>query len=171
LLERLGSDWSIVGLEGAGTVHASALSSTPSFSKLRLRSNSFFSCKIDSIVIEPDEEPVSTGKSASATNVFNVWPSELVDHQMTSGNLTSVYPLARRNRATSSDADGSIIATWRVLDWCSAQQNLVLLSRVRVDGTSLPTTSSAVWDTLVALSYQRPAAKNVIPYNGRFTTV
>jgi hypothetical protein len=90
---------------------------------------------------------------------------------MTSGNLTSVYPLARRNRATSSDADGSIIATWRVLDWCSAQQNLVLLSRVRVDGTSLPTTSSAVWDTLVALSYQRPAAKKVIPYNDPFTTV
>lgn len=66
ILDRLGKDSTTFGLAGAWTVHACFASSTPSFSKLRLRSKVFFSCKIDSIVIGfSAAEPVSEGKSAS----------------------------------------------------------------------------------------------------------
>jgi hypothetical protein len=74
MLERLGRDAKTVGLDGAGTVHSHFPSSTPSFSKLRLRSKVFFSCSIDSIVtVLFDPAPVSEGRPASLTKLFNVY--------------------------------------------------------------------------------------------------
>jgi len=53
--------------------HAELPSSNPVFSKDRLRSKTFFSCRICSIVIlEADELPVSRGKPASLRNVSRV---------------------------------------------------------------------------------------------------
>lgn len=74
IFERLGMDDKTVGCDGAGTAHLRFPSSTPSFSKLRLRSNVFFSWSIDSIVTELlDPAPVSGGKSASLTKLFKVY--------------------------------------------------------------------------------------------------
>jgi len=74
MLDRLGSEATTVGIDGALSDQPRLLSFKPSFSKLRLVSNVFFSCKIDSIVMESLElAPVSAGRPASATKLLNVY--------------------------------------------------------------------------------------------------
>src|SRR5690242_20303453 len=74
IFERLGSDCRSLGIDGAGTVHSRSASSTPSFSKFKLRSKVFFSSRIDSIVTDLSSPvPTSSGRLASLTKLVKVY--------------------------------------------------------------------------------------------------